>query len=113
MKSAAKTAHLTALEGAKERLKLFEADLLKAGSFDEAVAGCDTVIHTASPFFNGSDPDQLVKPAVEGTTNVLAACKKAGVKVFVCTSSTAAVFGKKGGVPEGHIFTEDDWADAD
>ncbi len=34
-----------------ENLKLFAADLLKEGSFDEAVRGCDYVFHTASPFF--------------------------------------------------------------
>jgi nucleoside-diphosphate-sugar epimerase len=43
-------APLRALPGAEQRLKLFAADLLKAGSFHEAVAGCDYVIHTASPF---------------------------------------------------------------
>lgn len=43
-------AALLALPGASERLQLFAADLLQLGSFDEAVAGCDVVIHTASPF---------------------------------------------------------------
>lgn len=37
------------MEGA-DRLKLFKADLLAPGAFDEAVAGCDMVIHTASPY---------------------------------------------------------------
>jgi hypothetical protein len=37
------------MQGA-ERLKLFKADLLAPGAFDEAIAGCDMVIHTASPF---------------------------------------------------------------
>ena len=44
---------------------------------------------------------------------MLAACKKSGVKVFVCTSSTAAVLGKKGGAPADHVFTEADWTDAE
>jgi len=41
--------HLLNLEGAKERLHLFKADLLEEGSFDSVVEGCDGVFHTASP----------------------------------------------------------------
>lgn len=37
------------MDGAKERLKLFKADLMVEGSFDEAVNGVDGVFHTASP----------------------------------------------------------------
>lgn len=44
------TKHLLAMPGAAERLKLFKADLLHPGAFGEAVAGCDVVIHTASPY---------------------------------------------------------------
>jgi hypothetical protein len=52
-----KTEHLLALDGAKERLQLFKADLLEEGSFDSAVDGCQGVFHTASPvFFTASDP---------------------------------------------------------
>lgn len=44
-----KTDHLLALDGAMERLHLFEADLIEEGSFDSVVNGCDGVFHTASP----------------------------------------------------------------
>ncbi|RVW76598.1 Tetraketide alpha-pyrone reductase 1 [Vitis vinifera] len=44
-----KTEHLLALEGAKERLHLFKANLLEEGSFDSIVEGCEGVFHTASP----------------------------------------------------------------
>lgn len=44
-----KTEHLLVLDGAKERLKLFKADILEECSFDEAIEGCDAVFHTASP----------------------------------------------------------------
>ena len=44
-----KTQHLMSLEGAKERLQLFKADLLEEGSFDSLVNGCQGVFHTASP----------------------------------------------------------------
>lgn len=53
-----KTEHLLSLDGAKERLHLFKADLLDEGSFDHVVDGCDGVFHTASPvlFSSISDP---------------------------------------------------------
>lgn len=40
---------LREFDGAKERLKIFKADLLEEGSFDEAIQGVDGVFHTASP----------------------------------------------------------------
>lgn len=49
--------HLWRLEGAKERLSLVRADLMEAGSFDDAVMGCQGVFHTASPVIKpSSDP---------------------------------------------------------
>ncbi|MGH8928085.1 MAG: NAD-dependent epimerase/dehydratase family protein, partial [Acidimicrobiia bacterium] len=42
--------HLTALPGAAERLTLMAADLNQPGSFDEAIAGCQYVVHCASPY---------------------------------------------------------------
>ena len=41
--------HILDLPGAVERFKLFQADLLKAGSFRDAMTGCVIVFHTASP----------------------------------------------------------------
>ncbi|KAF5773226.1 putative cinnamyl-alcohol dehydrogenase [Helianthus annuus] len=89
-----KTNHLLALDGAKERLHLFQADLLKDGSFDDVVNGCDGVFHTASPFFIHTDNPQedLIDPAVKGTLNVLSSCSKVkSIKRVVLTSSVAAV----------------------
>ncbi|RRT73396.1 hypothetical protein B296_00011714, partial [Ensete ventricosum] len=88
-----KTQHLRALEGATERLILFKANLLEGGSFDAVVEGCDGVFHTASPFYHAvTNPQaELIEPAVKGTLNVLASCKKWSVKKVVVTSSMAAV----------------------
>ena len=86
-------AHLTVLPGAAERLKLFKADLLAPGSFEEPVKGCDYVIHTASPFvLKVKDPiKQLIEPAINGTANVLDAVNKApSVKRVVLTSCECA-----------------------
>ncbi|PRQ54782.1 putative cinnamyl-alcohol dehydrogenase [Rosa chinensis] len=90
-----KTEHLLSLEGAKERLHLFKADLLDEGSFDPAVDGCECVFHTASPvsFSSVNDPQaELIDPAVKGTLNVLKSCAKfPTVKRVVLTSSLASV----------------------
>ena len=52
---------LGSLEGAKERLHLFKADLLEEGSFDSAIDGCEGVFHTASPFcYDVKDPQILL-----------------------------------------------------
>uniref|UniRef100_A0A2N9FTR8 NAD-dependent epimerase/dehydratase domain-containing protein n=1 Tax=Fagus sylvatica TaxID=28930 RepID=A0A2N9FTR8_FAGSY len=56
-----KMEHLLALDGAKERLHLFKGDLLKEGSFDSVVDGCEGVFHTASPVINNfTDPQNLL-----------------------------------------------------
>ncbi|CAH8360306.1 unnamed protein product [Eruca vesicaria subsp. sativa] len=89
-----KTEHFLALEGAKERLQLFKANLLEEGSFDSAIDGCEGVFHTASPFYHDvKDPQaELLDPAVKGTINVLSTCLKTpSVKRVVLTSSIASV----------------------
>ncbi|KAK4424948.1 Tetraketide alpha-pyrone reductase 1 [Sesamum alatum] len=91
-----KVEHLKALEGAMERLRLFEADLVVEGSFDAVIDGCDGVFHTASPviFDNVNDPQvERVQPAVNGTLNILRSCIKVpSIKRVVLTSSMSAVF---------------------
>ncbi|MED6172988.1 hypothetical protein PIB30_055171 [Stylosanthes scabra] len=90
-----KVDHLLKLEGAKERLHIFKADLLEDGSFDSAIDGCDGVFHTASPVMLRvvNDPQaELLDPAVKGTLNVLQSCAKSpSVKRVILTSSISAV----------------------
>lgn len=77
-------------------LEVYEADLLKEASFDEAAKGSDTIIHMASPFsLKFKDAvKELIEPAVEGTRNVLGAANRSGtVRKVVLTSSVAAVHG--------------------
>ena len=100
---------------AGDRLKIFSGcDLLKPGSFDAAVKGCACVLHTASPFFVwGGSVENLIKPAVEGTKNVLDTCSRMKVKRVVLTSSTAAVYANYDLHDESHVYTEDDWSPED
>jgi len=103
--------YLTDLDPSGELLQLVEADLVKEGSYDEAVQGCDYVMHTASPFaLSVKDPQtELVEPAVKGTLNVFNACLKSGtVKKVVLTSSVAAITDSP---IADHVYTEKDWND--
>ncbi|XP_015915817.1 uncharacterized protein [Parasteatoda tepidariorum] len=96
-------------------LELVEADLLKEETWKEAVKDCTYVIHTASPFPNASpaNPDEVIKPAVEGTKVVLQACADAGtVKRVVLTSSVASVHGEMI-MEEGKVYNEGDWTNTE
>jgi nucleoside-diphosphate-sugar epimerase len=93
-------------------LELWEADLLKMGSYDEAAKGANAIIHMASPFtLRFKDPiKDLIEPAVNGTKNVLEAANKSQtVKRIVLTSSVAAVHGDTIDMTESGLeeFTEE------
>ncbi|WP_370064188.1 NAD-dependent epimerase/dehydratase family protein [Streptacidiphilus sp. MAP5-3] len=62
------------------------ADLLGDDGWDQATAGADYVLHTASPMPFGPGVD-LITTAREGTRRVLGAAVRAGVKRAVLTSS--------------------------
>ena len=74
-------------------LQFFAADLGADAGWAEAVAGCDFVLHVASPFPTKvpKHEDELIVPAREGTLRVLRASRDAGVKRVVQTSSFAAI----------------------
>ncbi|KAK3803721.1 hypothetical protein RRG08_047685 [Elysia crispata] len=91
-------------------IELVEANLLEPDGWTQAVKGCKYVMHAASPFViqNPRDPDELIKPAVDGTLNVLRAAAECGtVERVVVTGSFAACerSGRKTGT-----YTEDDWS---
>jgi len=91
------------------RLQFFAADLEADAGWAEAVAGCDCVLHVASPFpaKMPKHEDELIVPAREGTLRVLRASRDAGVKRVVQTSSFAAIgYGHK---PRSAPFNETDW----
>ncbi len=96
-----------------DRLSFAQADLTSDAGWPEAVAGCDFVLHVASPFPSGvpKHEDELIIPAREGALRVLRAARDAGVKRVVLTSSFAAIgYGHK---DTSRPFTEETWTDLD
>ncbi|WP_064091975.1 SDR family oxidoreductase [Rossellomorea aquimaris] len=109
-----KYAHLAEIEKQTPgTLKVYEADLLKEGSFDEAVSGCEYVFHTASPFIINGIKDankELIEPAIKGTQNVLSSVNKVeSVKRVVLTSSVVSIFGDHVDMKGKESFSEGDW----
>jgi dihydroflavonol-4-reductase len=111
----AKRAHLDAMADASPgTIRYFKADLLDAGSFDEAATGCRVIFHTASPFTTRiTDPQRdLVDPALKGTETVLdTANKTESVERVVLTSSCAAIYGDNADIAKmpGKTLTEAVW----
>jgi dihydroflavonol-4-reductase len=98
---------------AGDRLSVLVADLRSDAGWEQAVDGCDHVLHVASPFplVQPKDPDELIVPAREGTLRVLRAALGAGASRIVVTSSVAAVGG--GAKGSGRRLDESDWTDLD
>lgn len=92
------------------RLEFVALDLLDDAGWDTAMLDCRYVAHTASPFFlrTPADPQELIRPAVEGTRRAISAALAAGVERIALTSSTASI---QYGHPdtETHWLTEADW----
>ncbi len=93
------------------RLSFIATDLEKDAGWREAVAGCEYVLHVASPLPPSvpKNEDELIAPAREGTLRVLRASRDAGVRRVVLTSSFAAIgYGYKSRTAP---FNETDWTD--
>ena len=77
----------------KDNLEFCELDLLKDDGWDDAMKGCDFVMHVASPFINiePKDENQYIRPAVDGTMRALRAAQMAGVKRVILTSSIVSM----------------------
>ncbi|MCL7030155.1 hypothetical protein MKW94_004954 [Papaver nudicaule] len=106
--------HLTNLPGASERLQIFDADLERVNSFDEAIEGCVGVFHVAYPadFVDGNEADDAtVNTVIARNLDILKACLKSKtVKRVVYTSTAAAVFVNKSGLKE---MDENSWSDVE
>lgn len=95
-------------------LEFATLDLTKDEGWSEALAGCDVLMHTASPFpLNApKDPQDLIRPAVDGTLRAMKAAHAAGIKRVVLTSSCAAIY-KESGKPKMQPSDESNWTTPD
>ena len=91
------------------RLAFVAADLERDEGWREAVAGCDYVIHVASPMPAAApkNEDELIVPARDGVLRVLRAARDATVKRVVLTSSCGAIY--YGHPPQTAPFDETSW----
>jgi len=96
-----------------DRLTVLAANLTSDEGWSDAVAGCDYVLHVASPFppKQPNDPDDLIVPARDGTVRVVTAALDAGVQRVVVTSSVAAIRVSNG--DGSRPLDERDWTDPD
>ncbi|HMD37621.1 MAG TPA: aldehyde reductase [Vicinamibacterales bacterium] len=90
-------------------LSFFAADLVRDDGWREAIAGCDFVIHVASPLPAAvpKSEDDVIVPARDGSLRVLKAARDAKVKRVVLTSSCGAVY--YGYPPQDAPFDETSW----
>jgi nucleoside-diphosphate-sugar epimerase len=106
-----KVRHLTAMAARfPDRLVLFNADLLKADSFDAAFRGCRAVLHVAAPVVmtSGNPQRDVVDPTVRGVQHVIeSVCHNADtIEKFIYTSSIETVLRD-----HGTMASEDAWND--
>ena len=93
------------------RLSFIAADLERDDGWRGAVAGCEYVLHVASPLPSKlpKNENELIAPAREGTLRLLRASRDAAVKRVVLTPSFAAIgYGQK---PQQTPFNETNWTD--
>jgi len=73
------------------RLSFCVTDLLNDDGWAVACAGCDYVMHVASPLTATKNEELVIRPAVDGVLRVRAA-RDASVKRVVFTSTCGAVY---------------------
>lgn len=87
-----RTSDLTSLEECLDRITLVYGDVTSAESLDGLFTGVDEVYHSAGLTYMGNRVNPMLeKINVQGTRNVLAESRKAGVKRVVHVSSITAV----------------------
>ena len=104
--------HVTGAVG--DRLTFVALDLEQDAGWAEALKGVDALMHTASPFplAQPKDPQDLIRPAVQGALRALKAAQAAGVTRVILTSSVVAVMGDP--LTTGKTtYDEADWTRSD
>ena len=68
-------------------------DVLDAAAVRRAAGGCGAIVHLAAVFKIGARvPEEIVRPALSGTENVLRAAAETGARVVHCSSTYAVGF---------------------
>jgi len=94
-----------------EHLNLYTLNLTEDSGWDEAMEGCDFLLHVASPIsLERTDEDYFIQPAIDGVKRALSFAKKYNIKKVVLTSSVAAIFDS---LEKKDIYDESDWSDPD
>jgi dihydroflavonol-4-reductase len=88
-------------------LEYARGDVMDGPALEAAAEGCEAIIHMAAVYTLANDPEAVMKPALEGAKNVIAAAKKHGIGRIVYTSSVVSV----GSSSEPKVRTEEDWAE--
>jgi nucleoside-diphosphate-sugar epimerase len=100
-----------------DKIEIVVANLASDEGWTEAAAGCNYVMHTASPVGDfgkakKEDYPTLIEEAIQGTLRALRGAAASGVcKRVVVTSSVAAIMPHNIESVLGKTLTEDDWAD--
>ena len=97
----AHVARALASRGAAVRTE--RADLLDPAGLEQAMRGCDAVVHVAALYSYDADPRRIEAVNVSGTRNVLDAAARAGVRRIVHTSTCGTC-----GPAAGRVATEAD-----
>jgi dihydroflavonol-4-reductase len=89
-----------------DRLEFVITDLLKEDGWNEAVNGCEYILHLALPF-----PFVPAENARDGALRVLKASAAGGIKRVVLASTMLAIL--RGHTTYNKTFDESDWTDLD
>ena len=94
-----------------DELELVQADLLIDSNWREVMAGTLAVMHVGTTVLaiEPKDPDEVIRPALEGTERVLRFASVAGVKRIVMTSSLATIGYGLGHTTGKRVYTEQDF----
>jgi dihydroflavonol-4-reductase len=95
-------------------LEFATLDLTQDHGWADALDGVDVLMHTASPFpaADPKDPQELIRPAVDGTLRAMRAAQAAGITRVILTSSCAAIY-KDPAKPIEAQSTAENWTDPD
>ena len=92
-----------------DNLSIYTFNLTDDEGWDEAMSGCDYLLHVASPIsLDAQEEEYFVGPAVAGVERALKFAKKHQVKKVVLTSSVAAIFET---TVLKQYYDESDWSD--